>query len=120
MRKYEVMYIIRPDVDEAARKELITFTSDIFTRMDSKVLEVKEMGMRNLAYEIKDFTRGFYVLLNVEATSVACDEFDRLVKINESVMRHIVVRIDEIKAPVIKPDTRPKREPKPKPETKEA
>jgi len=114
MRKYEVMYIIRPDVEEAARKELIEFTTGIFTKMDSKVLEVKEMGMRNLAYEINDFTKGFYVLLNVEATSVACDEFDRLVKINASVMRHIVIRIDEVKAPVIKPDTRPKREPRPK------
>ena len=119
MRKYEVMYIVRPDVEEAARKELITFTTEIFTKMDSKVLEVKEMGMRNLAYEIKDFTKGFYVLMNVEATSEACDEFDRLVKINEKIMRHMVVRIDEVKAPVIKPDTRPKREPKPKAETTE-
>jgi len=110
------MYIIRPDVEEAARKELITFTSDIFTKMDGKVLEVKEMGMRNLAYEINDFTKGFYVLMNVEATSEATGEFDRLVKINERIMRHMVVRIDEVKAPVIKPDTRPKREPKPKAE----
>ena len=114
MRKYEVMYIVRPDVEEAARKELITFTSEIFTKMDAKVLEVKEIGMRNLAYEINDFTKGFYVLLNVEAKSEACDEFDRLIKINEKVMRHIIVRIDEIKAPVIKPDTRPKRDSKPK------
>ena len=116
MRKYEVMYIIRPDVEEAARKELIQFTTEIFTKMDAKVLEVKEMGMRNLAYEIQDFTKGFYVLLNVEATSDACDEFDRLVKINQSVIRHIVIRIDEVKAPVIKPDTRPSRAPKPKTE----
>jgi len=108
------MYIVRPDVEEAARKELITFTSEIFTKMDAKVLEVKEIGMRNLAYEINDFTKGFYVLLNVEAKSEACDEFDRLIKINEKVMRHIIVRIDEIKAPVIKPDTRPKRDSKPK------
>lgn len=118
MRKYEVMYIIRPDVEEAARKELITYTTDIFTKMDSKVLEVKEMGMRNLAYEINDFTKGFYVLINVEATSEATDEFDRLVKINESIMRHMVVRIDEVKAPVIKPDTRPKREPRPRTESR--
>jgi len=79
--------------------------------MDAKVLEVKEIGMRNLAYEINDFTKGFYVLLNVEATSDACDEFDRLIKINDKVIRHIIVRIDEVKPPKIKPDTRPpKRE----------
>jgi len=116
MRKYEVMYIVRPDVEEAARKELITFTSEIFTKMDAKVLEVKEIGMRNLAYEINNFTKGFYVLLTVEATNVATDEFDRLIKINDAVMRHIIVRVDEVKAPVIKPDTRPKRDPKPKAE----
>jgi len=108
------MYIVRPDVEEAARKELITYTSEIFTKMDAKILEVKEIGMRNLAYEINDFTKGFYVLLIVESTSDACDEFDRLIKINDKVIRHIVVRIDEIKAPVIKPDTRPKRDHKPK------
>ena len=116
MRKYEVMYIVRPNVEEAARKELITYTADIFTKMGGKVLEVKEIGMRNLAYEINDFTKGFYVLLIVEATTEATNEFDRLIKINEQVMRHIVVRIDEVKTPVIKPDTRPKRDPKPRAE----
>ena len=116
MRKYEVMYIIRPDVEEAARKELINYTSEIFTKMNAKVLEVKEIGMRNLAYEINDFTKGFYVLLNIEGTSDACNEFDRLVKINEQVMRHIIVRVDEIKQPKIKPDTRPKRDSKSKAE----
>ena len=102
MRKYEVMYIVRPDLEEEARKSLVSFASEIFTKMDSKVLEVKEMGMRTLAYEINDHTKGFYVVMNVEATSEACDEFDRLIKINESVMRHIVVRMDEVKAPKAK------------------
>jgi len=108
------MYIIRPDVEKEARKELIDFTSEIFTKMGGKILEVKEIGDRKLAYEINDFTKGYYVLLNVEATSEACDEFDRLIKINEKVMRHIVVRIDEVKPPKIKPDTRPDKKSKPK------
>jgi len=120
MKKYEVMYIVRPDVEEAARKELIEFTTGIFTKMDSKVLEVKELGMRNLAYEINDHTKGFYVLMNVEATHEATQEFDRLVKINANVMRHIVIRIDEVKQPKIKPDTRPKRENREPRERKEA
>ena len=114
MRKYEVMYIVRPDVEEAARKELIAYTTEIFTKMDAKILEVKEIGMRNLAYEINKITKGFYVLLNIEGSSAACDEFDRLIKINEKVIRHIIVRVDEVKPPKIKPDTRPKRDSKPK------
>jgi len=108
------MYIIHPELEEAARKELIAYTTEIFTKMDAKILEVKEIGMRSLAYEIKKLKRGFYVLLNVEGTSAACDEFDRLIKINEKVLRHIIVRIDEVKPPKVKPDTRPKKDSKPK------
>ena len=53
MKKYEVMYIIRPNVEEEARKALIEEMNAVFTSKNSTVDNVKEMGMRELAYEIK-------------------------------------------------------------------
>lgn len=91
MKKYEVMYIIRPNVDEEARKALVAELNSIFTDNSSKVLETKEWGLRELAYEIDKETKGFYMILEVEATPEAVKEFERIANIKEAVLRHIVV-----------------------------
>lgn len=94
MRNYEIMYIIRPNLEEEGRKALIESFNNVFTSMESEVAEVKEWGMRDLAYPIQDFTKGYYVVLNVNSTIEARNEFDRLVKISEDILRSIVVRQD--------------------------
>ena len=91
MKKYEVMYIIRPEVEEEARKALIEEINGAFTSNNSTVDSVNEWGMRELAYEIAKCTKGYYVLLNVTATVEAVNEFTRLANIKENVIRHIVV-----------------------------
>ena len=68
MRKYEVMYIVRPTLDQEAIAKEIANVNAIFTNNDSKVLEVNEWGLRELAYEIEKNRKGYYVVLNVEAT----------------------------------------------------
>ncbi|SDZ65218.1 small subunit ribosomal protein S6 [Evansella caseinilytica] len=95
MRKYEIMYIVRPNLEEAATKEVIERFNKVLTDNGAEVENVEEKGKRRLAYEINDFREGFYVLLNVNAPTVAINEFDRLIKINENVLRHIVVREEE-------------------------
>jgi len=107
MKKYEIMYIVRPNLEDEARKSLIESFARIFTKMGAKTVEVKELGMKVLAYEINDHVKGFYVVMNVEAPHEACDEFDRLVKINEDVMRHIVVKAEEIIPVPAKPKSKP-------------
>jgi len=92
MRNYEIMYVIRPNLEEEGRKALIESFSNIFTNLGSEVAEVKEWGMRDLAYPINDFTKGYYVVMNVVASNEARDEFNRLVKINEDIIRYIVIR----------------------------
>lgn len=91
MKKYEVMYIIRPNVEEEARKTLIEEINKVFTSKESTVDSVKEWGMRDLAYEIQGETKGYYVLLNVNATPEAVKEFERVANIKESVIRYITV-----------------------------
>lgn len=91
MKKYEVMYIIRPNVDEEGRKAVIEEINEVFTKNASTVTEVNEWGLRELAYEIDGETKGYYVLVNVEATTEAVKEFERKANIEEKIIRHIVV-----------------------------
>ena len=91
MKKYEVMYIVRPSVDEEGKKAVIAELNKVFTDNASTVDKVDEWGLRDLAYEIDGETKGYYVVLYVTATPEAVKEFDRIANIRESVIRHIVV-----------------------------
>ena len=94
MRKYEIMYIIRPTVEDEAKKALIERFDDILTSNGAEIIESKEWGKRRLAYEIDDLREGFYQLVKVNAGTEAIDEFTRLANINEDIIRHMAVRID--------------------------
>ena len=92
MRKYEVMYILRADLDEAARTDVMDKLAKIITDNGGKVEKTDEsIGLRDLAYPIKDETKGYYVVLKVEMGNEAINEFNRLVRINPSVLRHLIV-----------------------------
>lgn len=91
MKKYEVMYIIRPELEEDARKALIEDINNVFVNKASTVDNVDEWGLKDLAYEIKGCTKGYYVLLNVNATPEAIDEFTRVANIKENIIRYIAV-----------------------------
>ena len=92
MKKYEVMYIIRPNVEEEARKALIEEINAVYTAKDSSVDSVKEWGLKELAYEINDFSKGYYVKFTVNANNEAVAEYDRVCNIKETVIRHILVK----------------------------
>lgn len=96
MRKYEIMYILRADLDEAARAAEIEKLGKIITENGGKIEETSEaMGMRELAYPIKKETKGYYVVLKTTMDNKAIDEFNRLVKIDNSVLRHLIVNLDK-------------------------
>lgn len=95
MRKYEILYIISPNLDETATKELIERYNDVLTSNGAEIEKVEEMGKRRLAYEIKKFREGYYVVIHVNAQPDAIREFDRLIKINEDVIRVLITRDDD-------------------------
>ena len=92
MRKYEIMYIIRPTVLEDDRAALIVELNDIITSRGGEILEQNEWGMKDLAYEIQKHKKGYYVVLSVNCNDEARIEFDRVVRIKEDVIRHIIIR----------------------------
>jgi small subunit ribosomal protein S6 len=95
MKRYEIMYIIRPNLEEQTRKDLITSLNNVLTNNGSQEVKVNEWGIKDLAYEINDFAKGYYVILDVVSPKEAITELDRVMKIREDVIRHIVIARDE-------------------------
>ncbi|PHA00442.1 30S ribosomal protein S6 [Bacillus pseudomycoides] len=95
MKKYEIMYIIRPNMEEEAQKALVERFAGVLTENGAEIINTKDWGKRRLAYEINDLRDGFYMILNVNSNPEAIKEFDRLAKINEDIIRHIVVKNEE-------------------------
>jgi small subunit ribosomal protein S6 len=95
MNKYEIMFIVKSDMEEAEIKNTAEAMKKVLTDKGAKLLEEKAMGQRELAYEIKKFSTGYYYLLVVEASKEAEQEFDRVARINENLLRHLIVKVDE-------------------------
>ena len=95
MNKYEIMFIVKPDLEETAIKNEAESLKKVLTNLEAKIVEEKAMGQRELAYEINKFKTGYYYLFVVEATAEAVSEFDRVARINESLLRHIVVKTED-------------------------
>ena len=95
MRPYEILYVIRPDIEEEAKNSLVERCENTLASNGAEIVESKEWGRRRLAYEIKDFKEGIYPIINVKADDDATAEFDRLAKISNDIIRHIVVRDEQ-------------------------
>ena len=99
MNKYEIMFIVKPDLEETAIKNAIKNEAEslkkVLTNLEAKIVEEKAMGQRELAYEIKKYKNGYYFLFVVEGSHEAIKEFDRLAGINENILRHLIIRKED-------------------------
>lgn len=94
MNKYEIMFILKSNEENAIKAEVSDLKA-IITDMNGEITNEKEMGNRKLAYPIKKELNGYYYVINVNANNDAIAEFDRKAKINENVIRHLIIRLDE-------------------------
>ena len=92
MNKYEIMFIVKPNVDDDAREKLSETLKGIITRDNGSIDNVNEWGLRDFAYEIQDFKRGYYIVWDVTASAAAVAEFGRIARINANVLRHMTIR----------------------------
>lgn len=96
MNKYEIMFIVRSDIDEEARKKTVATLEKVLTSNKSTITLSKELGQMEFAYEIKKFKSGYYYLYNIESSEAkAVNEFDRVARINENVIRHLVIKMED-------------------------
>lgn len=93
--KYEIMFIVKPNLEEAATKEVAKKFEKVLTDNGAKVTSSKDLGQKELAYEINKHKTGYYFLINVESDAEAIKEFDRLATISEELIRHIIVKLDK-------------------------
>ena len=94
-RLYEVMFIVRPDaVDEDVDKLIAGFTTSV-TNGGGVVKNVEKMGRRKLAYLVRKFNDGNYILMTIEAGGPVVLELERRLRVSEPVIKFITVRIDE-------------------------
>ena len=77
MKKYEIMYILKASLDDAARKAEVDKLHGVFLSNGGKILDVNEWGLREFAYPIKKEVKGYYVVIKIEADNVALKEFDQ-------------------------------------------
>ncbi len=92
MRKYEIMYIVRPDIEEEAQTALIERFNKVLTDNGAEIEKVDEKGKRRFAYEINNYRDGYYIVLNFTGGEEAVNEFDRQAKFTDDIVRHMVVR----------------------------
>jgi small subunit ribosomal protein S6 len=94
-RIYEVMFIIRPDLAEEETERVISTVESSATTAGITVKNAERMGKRRLAYKVRKFQDGVYVLLTIEGPGSAVAELERRLRVTEPVIKYITVRIDE-------------------------
>ena len=92
MKKYTGMYILKPTLTEDQIKANVEELNALFTSRGGEILSEEEWGLKELAYEINDFSKGYYVKFTVNANNEAVAEYDRVCNIKEAVIRHILVK----------------------------
>ena len=95
MNKYEIMFIVKSDLEEETRKNVVNTLEKTLTSNNATITSTKEMGQKEFAYEIKKMKSGYYYLYNIEtSTDASIKEFDRVAGIDENVVRHLILKIE--------------------------
>ncbi len=94
MNKYEVMFIVKPAEEEGVNT-VITKFENLIKSNGGTVEKVDRWGKRRLAYEVKDFMDGHYVLMHFSAEPKVIAELDRIMKITDEILKHMIIRQDQ-------------------------
>ena len=94
MRKYEIMYILTPELDDETRKNEVASLANILTSNGATIDETNEWGLRDLAYEINKVKKGYVVLKLSTETPKCIEEFNRITRLDSKVLRSLVTVID--------------------------
>jgi small subunit ribosomal protein S6 len=95
MRNYEIIFIVRPDVPEEDVDKLIAQMEGVVAGAGGKLEKVEKLGRRRLAYRVRKQREGFYVLFQLQGSGDTVKEFERRLKVIDSVIKYLSVRIDE-------------------------
>lgn len=94
MREYELVFIVQPELEEEAVDAFVERVQQIMQDNGGEVKAAEQLGSRRLAYPIRKYERGYYVLLQARLGQPAIQEVERALKLSEDVLRHLLVRIE--------------------------
>ena len=94
MRKYEVIFIVKP-LDEEAINGFVAKFENIITTIGGNIDKIDRWGKKRLAYEIKDNTDGYYCLFYITAEPAVINEVDRVMKITDEILKHMIIKDEE-------------------------
>jgi len=95
MRRYETVYIANPNLEDEALKEVVDKFSDLIKKNEGSLVKVDEWGKRKLAYEVKRFDKGYYVLLDFCGLPEMVTELERNLKLDDRVLKYLTVKVDD-------------------------
>lgn len=95
MRNYELMYIVKPELDEEQLTGVIEKFANLIAANGGEVVSTDKWGKRRLAYEIKDYREGVYILVNFKGEAGTAQELDRVLKITDDILRFMIINKDE-------------------------
>ena len=95
MNKNEIMFIVKATMESADVKKSAETYKNLIETLKGKVVEAKELGEKKLAYPIKKELNGYYYVMQVEANKEAIQEFDRKIRLDETILRHLIIRQEE-------------------------
>ena len=95
MRKYEIMFVVRPDVSDEDIAKLVSQMEGVVNGAGGKIEKVEKLGRRRLAYRIARQREGYYVLFVLEGSGDTVREFERRLKVMDTVIKYLTVRVDE-------------------------
>lgn len=93
-KKYEVMFIVNV-ADEEVIKSAVELVKNTIAKIGGTIDKEDEWGKRQLAYEVKHQNEGYYVVIDFQADPAEINELDRVIKIHEEIIRHIIVKLDD-------------------------
>jgi small subunit ribosomal protein S6 len=94
-RTYELMFIVRPDMADEDLEKLISTLESTVTSAAGSIKSIDRMGKRRLAYVVRKFREGLYILMTIEGAGTVVHELERRLRVTEPVIKFLTVRIDE-------------------------
>lgn len=97
MKNYELLLILKPTLTEEEQKSKVAFIKELIEKNGGELAAILEMGTRKLAYEVKKFERGVYYVFYFKAPTQAIKEIERIVRINEEIIKFMTVKFEKTK-----------------------
>jgi small subunit ribosomal protein S6 len=95
MRGYEVILIVKPDLEAEATAAVVEKFTKLIADQGGQVTEVEQWGKKRMAYEVRKYREGYYVLMRFKGDAAVAQELERVLKITDEVIRYLITRLEE-------------------------